>query len=150
LAAVAPAVSTASPSAPSAASTPLGNPAVASVVAPASTPQNPDAHPATPESPSATPAATPTATPVHYRDGTYAGWGHCRHGDIEATVVIEGGRIASATISQCQTRYSCAWIAPLPPQVVSDQSSQTDIVTGASESSDAFYYAVVEALGKAK
>ena len=64
--------------------------------------------------------------------------------------MIESGRIASATIAQCLTRYSCSWIAHLPGQVVSRQSPDVDYVSGATQSSNAFYYAVAEALSKAK
>ena len=85
-----------------------------------------------------------------YRDGTYLGWGSCRHGDIQASVVIEGGRIASAAIAQCRTRYSCSWIDMLPGQVVSRQSTNVDYVSGATQSTDAFADAVAEALSKAK
>jgi uncharacterized protein with FMN-binding domain len=85
-----------------------------------------------------------------YRDGTFYGWGTSRHGDIQAAVVIENGRIASATIAQCLTRYSCNVIAALPPQVAQRQSPETDYVSGATQSTNAFYYAVVEALAKAK
>lgn len=85
-----------------------------------------------------------------WRDGAYAGWGSSRHGDIEATVVIEQGRIVAASISRCLTRYSCSWIAHLQPQVVTRQSPEVDNVSGATESADAFYYAVVDALKKAK
>jgi uncharacterized protein with FMN-binding domain len=96
----------------------------------------------------APPPAAPTA-PV-YKDGTYFGWGTSRHGDIQAQVVIENGRIGSATIAQCLTRYSCSVIAKLPPQVAERQSPETDYVSGATQSTNAFYYAVVEALSKAK
>jgi uncharacterized protein with FMN-binding domain len=65
-------------------------------------------------------------------------------------VVIEGGKIASATIAQCLTRYSCSIIAALPPEVAQRQSAEIDYVSGATQSADAFYFAVVEALGKAK
>jgi uncharacterized protein with FMN-binding domain len=65
-------------------------------------------------------------------------------------VVIEGGRIASAVISQCWTRYSCSWVSHLPGQVVTRQSPEVDYVTGATQSANAFYYAVVSALAKAK
>jgi uncharacterized protein with FMN-binding domain len=85
-----------------------------------------------------------------WKDGTYTGWGYSRHGDIEAAVVIEGGRIASATISQCRTRYSCSVIDSLPPQVAQRQSPDVDYVSGATQSADAFYGAVVAALSKAK
>jgi uncharacterized protein with FMN-binding domain len=89
------------------------------------------------------------AAPV-WKDGTYLGWGTSRHGDIQASVVIEGGRIASATIAQCWTRYSCSVIANLPPQVAQRQSPEVDFVSGATQSANAFYYGVVDALSKAK
>ncbi|MEP6915319.1 MAG: hypothetical protein ABJC89_06710 [Acidobacteriota bacterium] len=96
------------------------------------------------------PAALAATVPGKWKDGSYTGWGTSRHGDIEATVVVAGGRIASAVISQCLTRYSCSWIAPLPPQVAIRQSPEVDYVSGATQSTNAFYYAVVEALSKAK
>ena len=103
------------------------------------------------EQAAATPVPTVPETPKsQYKDGTYFGWGTSRHGDIQAQVVIEGGRIASATIAQCLTRYSCSVIAKLPPQVAERQSPETDYVSGATQSTNAFYYAVVEALSKAK
>jgi uncharacterized protein with FMN-binding domain len=85
-----------------------------------------------------------------YKDGTFTGWGTCRHGDIQAKVVIADGKITSATVAQCLTRYSCSWIAPIVPQVVVRQSPETDFVSGATDSTNAFYYAVVEALALAK
>ena len=94
------------------------------------------------------PAAAPAATV--WKDGTYSGWGSCRHGEIEAAVVIAGGRIVSAKITDCRTRYSCDVIDTLLPQVAQRQSPDVDSVSGATQSADAFYYAVVEALSKAK
>ena len=67
-----------------------------------------------------------------------------------AAVVIEAGRIASATIAQCLTRYSCSVISRLPPEVAERQSPEVDYVSGATQSANAFYYAVVDALSKAK
>jgi len=106
-------------------------------------------------SPVVNPAPVPVAPPAipeapQWKDGTYTGWGYSRHGNIEAAVVIERGRIASATISQCRTRYSCSVIDKLPPEVAQRQSPEVDYVSGATESADAFYGAVVEALSKAK
>lgn len=96
------------------------------------------------------PEPAPVPAKPHYKDGTYLGWGTSRHGDIQASVVIEEGRILSATIAQCLTRYSCNVIATLPPQVAQRQSPETDYVSGATQSTNAFYYAVVDALSKAK
>jgi uncharacterized protein with FMN-binding domain len=86
----------------------------------------------------------------HWKDGTYKGWGFSRHGNIEATVVITRGRIETAAISQCRTRYSCGVIEPLPGQVIERQSPDVDYVSGATQSADAFYEALVAALQKAK
>jgi uncharacterized protein with FMN-binding domain len=104
-------------------------------------------------------AAPPSAAAKDvYKDGVYLGWGNCRHGDIEASVTIQAGKIALVAISQCLTRYSCGWIAPkipggglpdLPSQVVERQSPKVDYVSGATESSYAFADAVVAALSKA-
>ena len=100
-------------------------------------------------SPAVLPVESAPAKPT-WKDGVYTGWGYSRHGNIEAAVVIESGRIASATISQCRTRYSCSVIDKLPPQVAQRQSPDVDYVSGATQSADAFYGAVAEALSKAQ
>ncbi len=139
---------TAAPSAP--------EPAAPAAAAPASVAAAPVV-----EAPKPTPTQSPAPTPTQnapeaekpraspWRDGSYTGWGTSRHGDIEATVVIAEGRIVSAQISRCLTRYSCSWIAHLQQQVVVRQSADVDFVSGATQSTNAFYYAVVEALKKA-
>ena len=95
------------------------------------------------------PPPPPPAAPK-WKDGTYTGWGTSRHGDIQAQVIIEEGRIKSATIAQCYTRYSCDVIDKIIPQVAQRQSPETDFVSGATQSTNAFYYGVVDALSKAK
>ena len=124
---------------------------------PANEPQR-DSTPATPTEPAATPVAdTVSAPPADsatkqslLKDGEYYGWGTSRHGDIQAGIEIKGGRITAAWIQQCLTRYSCSWISALPGQVVARQSPEVDYVSGATQSTNAFYYAVVEALARAK
>jgi uncharacterized protein with FMN-binding domain len=93
-------------------------------------------------------ADTTTAQPK-YKNGTYLGWGTSRHGDIQASVVVQDGQITSAVIATCATRYPCSWIVNLPPQVVVRQSPKVDYVSGATQSSDAFSDAVADALSKA-
>ena len=97
-----------------------------------------------------TDGSAPPAAKAGWKDGTFYGWGSSRHGDIQAAVVIVDGRIAGASITQCLTRYSCSWIAHLPAQVIARQSADVDFVTGATQSVDAFYYAILDALSKAK
>jgi len=105
---------------------------------------------AEPAAPTVTAPAQKPATKTSYKDGVYLGRGTSRHGDIEAMVEIRDGRITNTVISQCLTRYSCSWIAVLLPQVVARQSAEVDYVSGATVSSDAFYYAVTQALAQAK
>ena len=114
----------------------------------ATTPVAPAPPPPTPPVDSA--AKTADTAHVQLKDGTFSGWGTSRHGDIEAAVEIKNGHIVSAFIVQCLTQYSCSWIAALPPQVVTRQSAEVDYVSGATQSSNALYYAIVEALKKAK
>jgi uncharacterized protein with FMN-binding domain len=115
------------------------------------TPPEPAAPTETPAEPvtSATAAAAKSQS-TYYKDGTFLGWGRCRHGSIQASVSIQGGQIVSTEIAQCLTRYPCSWIANLPGQVVTRQSANVDYVSGATESTDAFYDAVASALALAR
>ncbi len=147
------AVSVSTPFAPAAPPPPpqkADTPGIASVasVAPASV--TPAVAPPAPAPATDTTAAPAPADKPKYKDGTYTGWGSCRHGDIQAQVTIEGGKITVARISQCLTRYSCDVIGRLPPEVLQRQSAEVDWVTGATQSADAFSYAVSDALSKAK
>jgi uncharacterized protein with FMN-binding domain len=87
---------------------------------------------------------------LKYKDGTFLGWGRSAHGNIQASVVIENGRISTTAIARCETAYSCDWIARLPGQVISRQDPGIDVVSGASDSSYAFQDAVSAALFKAQ
>ena len=84
-----------------------------------------------------------------WRDGTYTGLGDSAHGDIEARVVIKDGRIVAAGIATCDTRYPCSVIDPLIHQPVERQSPDVDYMSHATESSDAYYDALVAALENA-
>jgi uncharacterized protein with FMN-binding domain len=123
-------------------------PMVASVAAPA--PVTPAVAPPSVPAPATGTTAPPAADKPKYKDGTYTGWGSCRHGDLQAQITIEGGKITVARISQCLTRYSCDVIGRLPPEVLQRQSAEVDWVTGATQSADAFSYAVSDALSKAR
>jgi uncharacterized protein with FMN-binding domain len=118
--------------------------------APQPAPQLAPQLPPQPVAPVADSAAPAKTNKGGLRDGSYTGWGSSRHGDIQATVEVENGKITSAWISECRTQYSCSWISALPPEVLARQSAEVDYVSGATQSSNAFYYAVVQAISKAK
>ena len=92
----------------------------------------------------------PRVSRATYRDGAYSGWGQGPHGRILATVELRNGRIVSATITRCRTRYTCSILAPLLTRVVERQSADVDVITGASDSSLAFSRAVAAALAEAR
>jgi uncharacterized protein with FMN-binding domain len=94
-------------------------------------------------------APTPTLKPGTYRDGTYKAVGTSRHGDIEATVVVKNGKIASADVSGCGTRYPCSDVNPLISEVVSRQGAPVHYMSGATDSSQAYTRAVKSALAQA-
>ena len=147
------------PAAPPRETATTGRPAAAipdAAPKPAAPPKLPAVSTAAP-APVSEPPAEPAAPPVakadpsySYKDGTFVGWGRCRHGSIQASVAIEGGQIVATEITQCLTRYSCSWISNLPGQVVTRQSATVDYVSGATESTDAFYDAVSSALAAAR
>jgi uncharacterized protein with FMN-binding domain len=143
--AVARTADTPAPPASAATATPTPAPTPASVPVPA------PAQPSIPSAPavdSTAPAKKDENAPL--KDGVYYGWGTSRHGDIQASVEIKSGKIVGAYISQCLTQYSCSWVSALPGQVVQRQNAEVDYVSGATQSSNAFYYAVIDALKKAK
>jgi uncharacterized protein with FMN-binding domain len=96
------------------------------------------------------PAAPPVARQAQYKDGTYFGWGYSRHGDIQASVSVQDGRIVAAQITQCLTRYSCDVIDTLPSQVIGRQNAFVDLISGATESANAFSNAIYRALALSK
>jgi uncharacterized protein with FMN-binding domain len=115
--------------------------------------------PTTPTTPTSSPVdTTQQATTVaaadslhpRLKDGRYRGWGYSQHGNIESEVEIQDGRIVSASVTQCLTAYSCSYVHRLQDQVVVRQSPNVDTISGATQSSDAFYWGVVNALAKAK
>ncbi len=63
---------------------------------------------------------------------------------------MDGGKISYVAVTQCLTQYSCSFIQKLPQQVLDRQSVDVDSVSGATQSANAFYYAIVQALSKAK
>lgn len=120
---------------------------------PTSTPATTTPPTTSPATATTSPAPTKTASPTPttgYKDGSYVAVGSSRHGNIEVTVVIQNGKIVSASVSNCATRYPCSDVAPLVKSVVSQQAVPASHVSGATDSSNAYKTAVAKALSLAK
>jgi len=107
--------------------------------------------------PSPTPSSAPASQPaaaaasvVLLKDGSYAGSGMSRRGGVNVAVTIAGGKISTVKITAVTTHYPESLIDGLPTQVVARQSSQVNLVSGATESSRAFQQAVSQALSRAR
>jgi uncharacterized protein with FMN-binding domain len=96
------------------------------------------------------PGAVASATAASgYKDGTYVGSGNSRHGGMQVQVVIQQGKITSANVISCFTRYTCSYVDQLVSEVLSKQSAPTNYVSGATDSSRAYRQAVTNALKQA-
>ncbi len=90
-------------------------------------------------------------TTQQYLDGTYSGSAANQIGAIAVNVTIQGGKIANVQITACYTHYPESYIDPvLPDYVVAHQTTQIPVVSGATLSTEDFYYAVVQALQSAQ
>ena len=96
--------------------------------------------------------STPTAAAAGatYKDGSYTGSGTSRHGGMNVTAVIKDGKITSANVTGCSTRYPCSDVNQLIRAAVSQQSVPVNHVSGATDSSKAYKQALTGALSSAK
>ncbi|WKB37065.1 FMN-binding protein [Terrilactibacillus sp. S3-3] len=85
-----------------------------------------------------------------YQDGTYSGQGTNHFGTVAVSVTIKQGKIASVEITNCTTSYSQSYIDHLPSEVVARQSANVDNVSGATNSTEDFKTAIMDAISKAK
>lgn len=93
--------------------------------------------------------ATATSAASGYADGTYAGTGTSRFGNVYVSVTVAGAQITNVQITRVTTSYPVSRIASLPAQVVQKQTASVNVVTGATYSSQAFKQAVQQALAQA-
>lgn len=96
-------------------------------------------------------AAKPTKPAQQYLDGNYTGSASNRIGMVSVAVTISQGKIANVQITACDTHYPEGYIDPvLPDYVVSHQTTNIPVVSGATLSTEDFYYGVVQALSQAQ
>lgn len=96
-------------------------------------------------------SSTSTKAQQQYLDGTYNGSASNQIGTVAVAVTVKSGKITDVQITACDTHYPQAYIDPvLPDYVVSNQTTQIPVVSGATLSTEDFYYAVVQALSQAQ
>lgn len=97
----------------------------------------------------ATPVTSTPAGTSTYANGTYSATGTSSLGNVTVSVTISGEKITNVQITRVTTKFPVSRIASLPNQVIQNQTSNVNVVTGATYSSQAFRQAVQLALGQA-
>lgn len=99
---------------------------------------------------------TPTPavnSPQHiYKDGTFTGTGTGFRPGMQVAVTIQNDKITSVQIlsSNDTNRFSSQAFSVIPQEIIQSQSTNVDVVSGATRSSNGVLMAVADALSKAK
>ena len=85
---------------------------------------------------------------VNYKDGVYTGTGTGYGGDIKVQVTVSGGRISEIEILEEQESAGIADNAMVqtPERIIADQTTDIELVTGATATSRGIRDAVQDAL----
>lgn len=105
----------------------------------------------------ADPPTTPETSNTAYKDGTYTGSvADAQWGNIQVQVVIQQGKLTNITFLQYPNERTRSVMINhyADPQLVSEaiqvQSAEVDIVTGATDTSEAFMQSLSDALSQAQ
>lgn len=130
---------------------PPANPAAAPSLSPSATTTG-----SQPAATTATATTTATANATGLKDGAYTGSvADAQWGDIQVKAVISGGKITDVQFLQYPNdRSRSVYINSVAdPQLTSEaiqaQSAQVDVITGATDSSQAFMQSLTDALAQA-
>ena len=86
-----------------------------------------------------------------YKDGTYTGSAEGFGGNVDVKVTIEAGKISSVDITAAEKEDGAylAMAEDIIPSIISAQSADVDIVSGATITSEAVIEAVQDCLSQA-
>lgn len=102
------------------------------------------------------PSGSPSASAGQYKDGTYTGAvADAFYGNLQATVTIQGGMITDVTFPQAPSNghsgeVSAQALPILKQEAITAQSANVNIVSGATQDSQAFQQSLASALAQAK
>ncbi len=118
---------------------------------------------ATPLDSTPTPVATPVTTPTpvtstgEYKDGTYTGSvANAFYGNIQVAATISGGKLSDVQFLQYpndrgeSVQVNTSAMPKLKSEAISAQSAQVNVVSGATQTSQAFIESLGNALAQAK
>ena len=145
-------------STPVAAVAPAATPVTGPTSAPGAT--GPTSLPPTSTTPAGNPpagAASNSAAPAgQYKNGTYTGTvADAFYGNLQATVTISGGKITDVTFPQYPTNGHSGQVSKqalpiLKQEAIATQSANVNVVSGATQDSQAFQQSLASALAQAK
>ena len=101
--------------------------------------------------------AAPQPAAAKYKDGSYTGEvADAFYGNIQVQAVVSGGRLTDVQFLQYpndrqnSVRINTAAMPILRQEAIQAQSAEVDIVSGATDSSQAFIQSLASALGQAQ
>jgi len=95
-------------------------------------------------------STTPSsATNSKYKSGTYTGTGNGYMGNIDVSVSVNNDKITNVKVVSNNDSYQQP-VNVIPQEIVQAQSSNVDVVSGATHTSNGIMSAVADALSKAK
>lgn len=114
----------------------------------------PNSSGSTPQSPTNVPTSTSSSS---YKDGSYTGSvTDAFYGPMQVSVVISGGKLTDLTFLQYPnepghtTEVSNTALPVLKSEALTAQSAQVDVISGASQTTEAFQQSLQSALAQAK
>jgi len=93
--------------------------------------------------------APSSTTNSKYKDGTYTGTGYGYMSDINVSVSINNDKITNVKVDSINDSYKEP-VNVVPQEIVQTQSSNVDVVSGATHTSNGIMSAAKDALSKAK
>jgi uncharacterized protein with FMN-binding domain len=102
------------------------------------------------------PSGSPSTSAGQYKDGTYTGIvADAFYGKLQAVAVIQNGALTDITFPQYPTnghsgRVSSQALPVLKQEAIAAQSANINVVSGATQDSQAFQQSLASALAQAK
>jgi uncharacterized protein with FMN-binding domain len=102
------------------------------------------------------PSGSPSASTGQYKDGTYTGAvADAFYGNLQAVAIIQNGALTDITFPQYPTNGHSGQVSNnalplLKQEAITAQSANVNVVSGATQTSEAFQQSLASALAQAK